>query len=112
MSSPCSISSAFESFCGSSVVVAGAVSVSSPPPPPQPATISAAKAASRNRIVFLPGLLTGAKLAGGLDAFAGLTGKLRPRGSNPDFLVQSEACCHYTRPQWHSLRIRDSGEGS
>ncbi len=25
--------------------------------------------------------------------------KLRPRDSNPDYLVQSEACCHYTRPQ-------------
>jgi hypothetical protein len=23
--------------------------------------------------------------------------KLRPRDSNPDYLVQSEACCHYTR---------------
>ena len=25
--------------------------------------------------------------------------KLRPRDSNPDYLVQSEACCHYTRAQ-------------
>src|SRR6185369_1862627 len=32
--------------------------------------------------------------------------KLRPRGSNPDFLVQSEACCHYTRPQWLSSGYR------
>src|SRR5690349_6980122 len=37
-------------------------------------------------------------------------GKLRPRGSNPDFLVQSEACCHYTRPQRRPFRIRDQAE--
>src|SRR4051794_2322448 len=57
----------------------------------------------------------GAKLAERLDAFAGELRRrqlLRPRGSNPDFLVQSEACCHYTRPQRRSLRIRDSAEGS
>jgi hypothetical protein len=34
----------------------------------------------------------------GTPAGSGLT-KLRPRDSNPDYLVQSEACCHYTRPQ-------------
>lgn len=25
--------------------------------------------------------------------------ELRPRDLNPDYLVQSEACCHYTRAQ-------------
>src|SRR5215213_8230101 len=30
---------------------------------------------------------------------------LRPRDSNPDYLVQSEACCHYTRAHGVSRRI-------
>src|SRR4029077_17496113 len=34
----------------------------------------------------------------GIDASSG-AGLLRPRDSNPDYLVQSEACCHYTRAQ-------------
>jgi hypothetical protein len=25
--------------------------------------------------------------------------KLRPRDSNPDYLVQNQTCCHYTRAQ-------------
>src|SRR5689334_16891350 len=25
--------------------------------------------------------------------------RLRPRDSNPEFLLQRQACCHYTRPQ-------------
>ena len=32
--------------------------------------------------------------------------ELRPRDSNPDYLVQSEACCHYTRPQSESEGYR------
>ena len=38
-----------------------------------------------------------AKLAERFDALQGF--ELRPRDSNPDYLVQSEACCHYTRPE-------------
>src|SRR5215207_4093997 len=53
----------------------------------------------------------GATLAKGFDAFAGELLRLRPRDSNPDCLFQREVCCHYTRPQRHLPRIRDSDEG-
>ena len=97
IASPCVISSALVSAAGSSVVVAAVVSVVSPPPPPQPAT-PAPQRGEQEQERLAGGLIEG-EASRAIRRLCRGSRELRPRDSNPDYLVQSEACCHYTRPQ-------------
>src|ERR1700753_691477 len=92
IASPWLMKPALESFGAVVFFFATVVVVLDEPPPPQPATTRATTNSARGARTRCRKRMRNTEASSGF-------GLLRPRDSNPDYLVQSEACCHYTRAQ-------------